>query len=44
MTGQMIVVSGDQYDRFINKQPPGKATVAATQPTTAPATQATVGK
>jgi cytochrome c oxidase subunit 2 len=46
MTGQMIVVSQDQYDRFINKQPPGKAPAvavespaAATQPATAPTTQ-----
>jgi hypothetical protein len=51
MTGQMIVVSGEQYDRFINKQPPGEAPAApvqATQPTTAattaPATQAASGK
>ena len=44
MTGQMIVVSGDQYDRFINKLPPGKAPVApvqTTQPATAPATEPT---
>ena len=43
MTGQMIVVSGEQYDRFINKLPPGQAPVAqaTSQPTTAPTSQPT---
>jgi hypothetical protein len=32
MNGQMIVVSGPQYDSFINRKPPGsKPTTATTQ-------------
>lgn len=41
MTGQMIVVSKDQYTRFINKTPPGTAPAVptTTQPTSGPTTQ-----
>jgi cytochrome c oxidase subunit 2 len=41
MTGQMLVVSADQYESFIKKYPPGtapKPPAAETLPTTAPTT------